>query len=299
MNVLSLFDGMSCGQIALGRTGIKIDNYFASEIKRSAIEVTKSNFPKTIHVGNVEKLKVSELPKIDLLIGGSPCQDFTVMKANRKNLDGEKSKLFYQYLRVLREIKPKYFLLENVRMNKDSDQQLNEYLGVDGIHINSRLFSYQSRPRIYWTNINFAKIVGKEINFQDFKESCPEICNAYAVKKTPSRIKMWNGGNGRGGLRNGCDNITDKTYIHCLTRKQDRSPNSGLIAHNDFCRYLTRRELEQAQTVPIGYTNCVSYNQAQDLLGDGWTIDVIAHIFNGIKNGKVLEYNQLDLFKGE
>ena len=152
MNVLSLFDGMSCGQIALERAGIKVDNYYASEIKKHAIKVTMENYPNTIQLGDVTKIQYKDgilytengnfnVGKIDLLIGGSPCQDFSLLKVGGKGLDGDKSKLFYEYLRLLNEIKPKYFLLENVRMKKESRIQLNQYLGVDGIDINSSLVS--------------------------------------------------------------------------------------------------------------------------------------------------------------
>ena len=284
MNVLSLFDGMSCGQLALERLGIKVDNYFACEIKKSALTVTNTNYPNTIQLGDVEKIDLSTLPKIDLLIGGSPCQDFTVMKAVRDNLEGDKSKLFYEYLRILKTLRPKYFLLENVRMDKDSEKQLNEYLEVEGIHINSSLVSYQKRPRIYWTNIpNVTVPEDKCINFQDFKDTDYEYCKQFKVNQTPSREKMWNGGEGRGTKLGGCANVTNADKVYCLTRKQDRAPNSGLIEFDDFCRYLTRRELEQAQTVPVGYTDSVSYNQAQDLLGDGWTVDVITHILKNME----------------
>tara|TARA_B100001939_G_C16820190_1_gene563999 strand:- start:60 stop:923 length:864 start_codon:yes stop_codon:yes gene_type:complete len=284
MNVLSLFDGMSCGQLALNRAGIHYDNYFASEIKSAAIEVTKHNYPNTIHIGDVTKLDLSSLPKIDLLIGGSPCQDFSQLKAQGKGLEGDKSKLFYEYLKVLNEIKPNYFLLENVRMKKDSEQQLNDYLGVKGLHINSELVSYQKRPRIYWTNIPNASVPkDRNINFQDYKETNYEICKEYKLNNTPSRIRMWNNGDKRGSELKTCSNITNSKKVFCLTRKQDRSPNSGLIEFDGFCRFLTRQELEQAQTVPVGYTNSVSYNQAQDLLGDGWTVDVIAHLFQGLR----------------
>ena len=294
MNVLSLFDGMSCGQLALERAGIKVDNYYASEIKKHAIKVTMTNYPNTIQLGDVTKIKYESgvlytengkfnVGKIDLLIGGSPCQDFSLMKATGKGLEGDKSRLFYEYLRLLREVKPKYFLLENVKMKKESRDQLNHYLGVEGIDINSSLVSYQNRPRIYWTNIpNVTLPKDKNINFQDFKIVDKEICKKYKVKRTPSREQMWNNGNGKISLRS-CHNITNSEKIHCVMRKQDRSPNSGLIEFEDFCRYLTREELEMAQTVPVGYTNCVSYNQAQDLLGDGWTVDIIAHIFSFIK----------------
>ena len=291
INVLSLFDGMSCGQVALERIGVKVDRYFASEIKKHAIKVTMNNYPNTIQIGDVTKVSYKDgvlyteegnfiVGKIDLLIGGSPCQDFSILKANGKGLEGDKSKLFYEYLRLLKEIKPKYFLLENVKMKKESEKQLNEYLGVEGLHINSSLVSYQNRPRIYWTNIpNVSLPTDKYINFQDYIGKFGEDLEQYKVKRTPSREKMWNNGQGRNSFGT-CDNKTYATKINCLTRKQDRSPNSGLIELDDFCRYLTRRELEQAQTVPLGYTDCVSYNQAQDLLGDGWTVDVIAHILS-------------------
>lgn len=292
INVLSLFDGMSCGQIALERIGAKVDRYFASEIKKHAIKVTKENYPGTIHIGDVTKVSYKNgvlyteegnfiVGKIDLLIGGSPCQDFSILKANGKGLKGEKSKLFYEYLRLLKEVNPTYFLLENVKMKKESEQQLNKYLGTNGIHINSNLVSYQNRPRIYWTNIpNVSLPTDKHINFQDYIGKFGEDLEQYKVKRTPSREKMWNNGQGRNNFLGGCDNKTYADKVNCLTRKQDRSPNSGLIELDDFCRYLTRRELEQAQTVPLGYTDCVSYNQAQDLLGDGWTVDVIAHILS-------------------
>ena len=285
MNVLSLFDGMSCGQLALERASVKYNNYFASEIKPIAIKVAKQNYPNTIHIGDVTKLDLSRLPKIDLLIGGSPCQDFSILKAKGLGLEGDKSKLFYEYLKILKEIKPKYFLLENVKMKKESEQQLNEYLGIEGLHINSELVSYQKRPRIYWTNIPNASVPkDRNINFQDFKETNYDVCKIYKLNNTPSRIKMWNNGKKRSSELKSCANITHSNKVYCLTRKQDRSPNSGLIEFDDFCRYLTRQELEKAQTVPVGYTNSVSYNQAQDLLGDGWTIEVIAHLFQGLNN---------------
>ena len=291
MKVLSLFDGMSCGQIALERVGIKVDEYYASEIKKTAIKVTQHNYPNTIQLGDVTKLSYKNgilysengnynVGKIDLLIGGSPCQNFSIANLfDRGGLDGVKSRLFYEYLRLLKEIEPTYFLLENVKMNKDSYKQLNEYLGVKGIEINSKLVSYQNRPRIYWTNIpNVTVPEDRNINFQDYKDTDIEYCRQFKVNKTPSRIRMWNDGLGKSSRQN-CGNVTNSEKIFCLTRKQDRCPNSGLVEFEDFCRYLTRRELEIAQTVPVGYTNCVSYNQAQDLLGDGWTVDVIAHIF--------------------
>jgi|21_taG_2_1085346.scaffolds.fasta_scaffold60807_2 DNA (cytosine-5)-methyltransferase 3A len=285
LNVLSLFDGMSCGQIALQKAGVKVANYYASEIKKSAIKCTQSNYPNTVQLGDVTKIKASNLPRIDLLIGGSPCQDFSRLKVGGLGLEGDKSKLFYEYIRLKQEVRPKYFLLENVQMKSKSEFALNDYLGVEGLHINSSLVSYQKRPRVYWTNIPKASCpLDRNVSFQDYKETNIEVCKRYALNKTPSRERMWNNGLGNNSL-NSCANVTYKDKIYCLTRKQDRSPNSGLVALGDWCRYLTRGELEQAQTVPLGYTKSVSINQAQDLLGDGWTVDVIAHLFKGL-NGE-------------
>ena len=186
MNVLSLFDGISCGQVALERAGIKVDNYFASEIKKHAIGVTQKHFPNTIQIGDVTKVKykdgilytengVFKVGKINLLIGGSPCQNFSVARACMYEIDGlkgDKSKLFYEYLRILKEVNPDYFLLENVKMKKESYEELNSYLGVKGIPINSELVSFQKRPRIYWSNIpNITIPEDKHINFQDYKDT--------------------------------------------------------------------------------------------------------------------------------
>lgn len=212
MNVLSLFDGISCGMIALERAGIKVDNYFASEIKSIAIKCSKANYPKIRQIGDVTKIHYQDgklytekgkgKVKIDLLIGGSPCQDFSVLQGFNKNfknygLKGSKSKLFYEYLRLKEEINPKYFLLENVKMKKDSENQLNNYLGVKGLHIDSRLVSFQKRHRIYWTNIKGVDIPkDKNINFQDYKDYNETRLEEARTNKTPSRIRMWADGRG-------------------------------------------------------------------------------------------------------
>lgn len=272
MNILSLFDGMSCGQIALERAGIKVDNYYASEIKPHAIQLTQHHYPKTIQLGNVTQVKGINLPKINLLIGGSPCQDFSRLKVgdNNTGYNGEKSKLFFEYVRIKKETNPDFFLLENVFMKKEFQDKISQILGVKPIRINSNLVSYQNRDRLYWTNIPGVSIpFDRGITFQAYKES--GNLDQYAVNKTPSRIKMW---------EYQCKNVTYATKICCLTCKQDRRHNAGLVEYKDFCRYLTRKECEIAQTVPVGYTDPVSINKAYDLLGDGWTIDVIAHIFS-------------------
>lgn len=291
MKVLSIFDGGSTGKYCLDVIGVK-SRYYSSEIDKNAIKVSMDNHNDIVRLGDVTKLSykdgflISEngkryVGKIDMLIGGSPCQSFSqaaAISGNETGLDG-KSKLFYEYLRLLNEIKSfnpdVYFLLENVKMKNESKIQLDEYLGVNGKYFNSELVSFQKRPRFYWTNWDWELPPDMNINFQDFKENGD--LTKYKVKRTPSRKKMWNNGMGRGDIGS-CANITNSEKVYCLTLKQDRCPNSGLIEYEDFCRYLTRSELEQAQNLPIGYTKSVSYNQAQAVLGNGWTANSIIHI---------------------
>jgi site-specific DNA-cytosine methylase len=274
MNILSLFDGMSCGQIALERAGVKVNKYYASEIKKQAIQVTQQNYPSTVQLGDINNYMEWDLEPIDLLIGGSPCQDLSFLKTDGEGLYGSKSRLFFKYLGCFNRFKPKYFLLENVRMKQEYQDTISELLGVKPIRINSNLVSFQNRDRLYWTNIpNIIQPEDKGINFQDYKETDYEICKEYKVNCTPSRVQMW---------EKGCPNVTYRDKINCLTCKQDRWHNAGLIAFEDFCRYLTVKECELAQNVPIGYTNGLSRSQAYDVLGDGWTVDVIAHILKEV-----------------
>ena len=152
MNVLSLFDGMSCGRIALERLGITVDNYYASEIDKYAIQVSQANYPDIIQVGDVTELDTSTLPKIDLIMGGSPCQGFS-FAGKQLAFDDPRSALFFEFVRCVKELQPKYFLLENVRMKKEYLDVISEYMGVEPIMINSALVSAQNRVRFYWTNI--------------------------------------------------------------------------------------------------------------------------------------------------
>src|SRR5690606_18870286 len=166
INVLSLFDGMSCGQIALERAGIKVNNYFASEIDKHAIKVTQHNYPNTIQLGDVTQVKGEDLPKIDLLIGGSPCQGFS-FAGKQLNFEDPRSKLFFEFVRLLKECNPKYFLLENVVMKKEFEQVITEHLGVEPIKINSALVSAQNRERLYWANFPIEQPKDKGIKLID------------------------------------------------------------------------------------------------------------------------------------
>lgn len=303
LTVLSLFDGISCGQIALERAGIQVDKYYASEIKKHAIKVTQTKYPNTIQIGDVTKVHYEDgwlytekgkfyTGRVDLLMGGSPCQDFSASKTFlRKDkaygLDGRKSSLFYEWLRLKKEVNPRYWLLENVKMKNKAKKELDEYVGVEGVEINSSLVSFQNRNRVYWTNIPGVKIPpDKGISFQDFKDTDYEYCKQFKCPVNPTCVRAWNDGKGPEGcsMRH-CNNITNAEKIGTLRVKQYRIPNSGLVEFDGFCRWLTRREIELAQTLPVGYTDCLSYNQMQDVCGDGWTVDVIAHVFGFMKVG--------------
>ena len=271
MNVLSLFDGMSCGQIALDKLGIKVDNYFASEIKPHAIKLTQHNYPNTKQVGDVVKLNGYKLPKIDLLIGGSPCQNLSNAQWNgqRNGLEGVKSGLFYEYVRLLKETNPKYFLLENVKMKKEYQDVITGILGVEPININSKLVSAGMRNRLYWTNIPNVKQPDKvDVKLKDILTSGYTTKEkAFCLLESESRPQKTNWKRFRRWRKKGFVNIVFETADLNLFKN----------------RILNQTELERLQTVPDGYTKLLSRNDAACLLGDGWTVDVIAHIFKNLK----------------
>lgn len=327
MNVLSLFDGMSGGQLALQKLGINVENYFAAEIDKYAIQVTQKNFPNTVQLGDVREVKAEDLPKIDLLIGGSPCQGFS-FAGKQLNFEDERSKLFFEYVRLLKETKPKYFMLENVRMKKEYQDVISKYLGVEPVMINSSLLSAQNRVRLYWTNIpglvqpedknvNLAdilepqlkscgigaRIVGRRLDGQgirkdynkeiplvqylelrkDFKANCLTTVSKDSVVpyfKTDKRLKV----------------KFNQNKASCLTGGANSGGNHSdmdiLVIDPDICRRYSVIECERLQTVPDNYTALgtdvkgkevkISNTQRYKMLGNGWTVDVIAHIFKGL-----------------
>lgn len=270
--VLSLFDGMSCGQLALQRAGIEYKEYYASEIDKHAISVTQHNFPNTKQLGSITELKSYNLPKIDLLIGGSPCQSFSNARKG-EGFDG-KSGLFWEYLRVLKETKPTYFLLENVKMKKEWRDIISKELGVKPIEINSSLVSAQNRPRLYWTNIpNVDAPKDKGLLFKDV------LNTDYEFKPlTKWFFSKW-------GDKQKIDTLKtiDAEKSFCLTTNKSHPKNYYLNSEKTMARMLERDEVERLQTVPNGYTSIVSKTEAHKMLGNGWTVDVIAHIFNGLR----------------
>ena len=409
MNVLSLFDGMSCGQIALNRANIPYDKYYASEIDKHAIKVTQHNYPNTIQLGDVTEIKSSDLPQIGLLIGGSPCQGFS-FAGKQLNFEDPRSKLFFEFVRLLKECKPKFFLLENVKMKKEYQDVISEHLGVEPIEINSALVSAQNRKRLYWTNIPFDKnIEDKGILLKDIvHENKDEVLNielqnfnvnpsgngmngnVYSIGKSKSKTLTTNKGEGQKISIAIAEYIVpfDKTlqildkevqrgkvgyfrkdsqanrvyYIHdkaitltgeagggtakmgqylfghtkknsqgdrvytenenactlnsssggtagkgnllfgCITpdrvekRQNGQRFNDGkkfytLTAQDKhgvlvegYIRKLTPIECERLQTVPDNYSSIVSNSQRYKMLGNGWTVDVIDHIFKGLKD---------------
>ena len=271
MNVLSLFDGMSCGQIALNKAGVKYNNYFASEIDEPAMKVAKANYPGTIHIGDVTKVDVSKLPKIDLLMGGSPCQSFSSF-GDGTGLSG-KSGLFWEFVRVLKEVKPKYFLLENVNMKQEWLDIISDTLGVNPIYFNSNLVSAQNRDRLYWTNIDFELPKDKGIKYSSVLEDLP-----FRELK-PFMMSEWGG---KKRIDKGVNWIANDKG-NCLTTKNCHTNQYLLNEDRTMMRLMNASECERLQTIPEGYTNHVSNTQRYKMIGNGWTVNVIEHIFQNIK----------------
>lgn len=286
MNVLSLFDGMSCGQIALSQLGFKIDNYFASEIDKDAMKIAKKNFPNTYHIGDVTKVKGSDLPKIDLLIGGSPCQGFS-FAGKQLNFNDPRSALFFEFVRLLKETNPKYFLLENVRMKTEYQDVITEHLNwVEPIAINSSLVSAQNRNRLYWTNIpNVEQPKDKGIFLQDiFEQNTNEKIYAEPYYKINDKQLSYLGYVGN-APKQATKVFSTRGKSVCLTALGGgQGGKTGLyeIPNTRTCRKLTPTECEKLQTVPIGYTEGVSDTSRYKMLGNGWTVEVIKHIFRNM-----------------
>jgi site-specific DNA-cytosine methylase len=304
MVVLSCFDGMSCGQIALERAGIKVDKYYASEIDKHAIKVTQANYPNTIQLGSITEWKNWNIEKPDLIIGGSPCQGFS-SAGKQLNFNDERSKLFFDFAEIIKHYKPKYFLLENVKMKKECQDVISGILGVEPIEINSALVSAQNRKRLYWTNIpNIKQPKDKGIYLKDIiedatadrgKSYCLDAnyykgCSKeYSDKKGRRQLVLKDIGQRIIGVQNDLKHSTASEHVY------HKNTDKGLLisAHvpkfvTGTCgieftwRKLTPIECERLQTVSENYTAHVSNTQRYKMLGNGWTVDVIAHIFRGM-----------------
>ena len=294
MNVLSLFDGISCGMLALERAGISVDKYYASEIDANAIKISQKNYPEIIRLGDVTKWKEWDIDwsSIDLLIGGSPCQGFS-FAGKQLNFEDPRSKLFFEFVDILNYLKQQNpnvkFLLENVKMKKEYQDNISKYLNVVPIEINSRLVSAQDRKRLYWANFWFNRPKNKGV---DVKSVIGKECVAGAMR-------------GRRIDENGkrADYRKDIPIVQQIECRKDNKTNCVTTVSKDNVvvfesqkffpamgnkekwRYFTTEELEQLQTLPKGYTKAdgVSESSRKKAIGNGWTVDVIAHIFGFLK----------------
>lgn len=301
-NVVSLFDGKSCGQLALQKAGVEYQNYFASEIDKHGKTVTNHNFPNTKQIGDVVSLKGINLPKTDLLIGGSPCQGFS-FAGKELNFNDPRSKLFFEYVRLLNELQPTHFLLENVVMRKEYQDVISSYLGVEPVMINSSLVSAQNRKRLYWANFEITQPADKNISLNDILE--PIGMNRQFIDNVSLLNKATIIGrriNEHGKREDYNKNIkitqclevraTNRDKSNCLTTvsKDNVLTTMPIGRHIDVYgrklpyRNYSVKECCRLQTVPENYFDCLkSENQIKKMLGNGWTVDVIVHIFECLK----------------
>jgi DNA-cytosine methyltransferase len=292
MNILSLFDGISCGMIALERSGIQVGRYFASEIDKHAICVSKNNYPEIVQLGNILDWKSWSLPKIDLLIGGSPCQDLSVANKNGKGLSGNKSSLFYVYFDILKNLKRKNpnikFILENVKMKINDKDTITNLLNVQPVLINSAIVSAQKRNRLYWTNIQFnTNIDDKNILVENILEKNvyehfylkPDEYSQIEKKKSSKSL-----GNGKSERRIEFPQSINRKSICLLASDGFKSKNrtTNIIYDGTGARRFTPMECERLQTIPDNYTSCLPIGQRYKVIGNAWTVDVICKILEGI-----------------
>jgi len=289
-NVLGCFDGISCGQVALQRAGIEYDQYYASEIDTYAMQVTQRQFPKTQQLGSITEWKTWNLENVDLIIGGSPCQGFS-MAGKRLNFDDARSKLFFEFLAIVRHYKPKYFLLENVRMKQEAQDAISKELGVEPVLINSGLVSAQSRDRLYWTNIPDVELPKDRGIYLKHIVSTPKVIRGgdleeYFEDKVGKLSPRGLCHIGTANL-NGIQSLKRVYHIDgkspTLTTSMGGHREAKIATSKTTWRKLTPLECERLQTLPDGYTEGISNTQRYKTLGNGWTVDVIAHIFGFMK----------------
>lgn len=285
MKVLSLFDGISCGMVALERAGITVDRYVAYEIDKYAIKISQKNYPQIEHCGDVTTEDFTRYKGFDLLIGGSPCQSLSIVQSKtRQNLDG-KSKLFFEYVRAKEEMQPKFFLFENVAsMNDESKKIISDLLGCEPILIDSKLFSAQQRPRYYWTNIQIKPLPSEcALTLKDIMQT--NVDEKYFYNYPLTNINM---------SKQVCAIMDFKNHemhkrifnpnfkCHTLTTCGGGNTQKKVL-DSGRARKLTPLEYERLQTLPDNYTDCVADSHRYTAIGNGWTVDVITHILKGLK----------------
>lgn len=282
MNVLSMFDGISCGQCALHKAGVEVGTYYASEIDRHAIKVTQANFPDTVQLGDVEEWWSWDIDwgSIDLVIGGSPCQGFS-FAGKQLAFDDPRSKLFFTFQEVLEHIRyynpDVKFLLENVKMKRDYLDIISEKLGVQPVFINSSLVSLYRRPRYYWANWDFTPpddVHCDPMDFVDFTLDKPKMTEAWH--------RWWEKNSAHQLAKSYSCILTPETETGCaFTVRQYASWNGNFVECPDgTLRKLSKGELELGQSLPEGYLDSCTQRQAEIAIGNGWTVDVVAHVFS-------------------
>lgn len=272
--VLSLFDGISCGRIALEGANLKVDKYYSSEIDKYAEKISESNYPDIIRLGDITKWKKWKIEKPDIIMAGSPCQGFS-FAGKQLNFSDPRSKLFFVFIDILKYYKPKYFLLENVIMKYEYNDVISKLLGelypervkipnlfytgrLSPVMINSALVSAQNRERLYWCNWDITQPKDKHILLKNILENYDG--KSEIVSATIGNSKQFY-----------AENKSNKAY--CLLAN-----HSFGIKINNQSRLFTRLEVERLQTVPDNYCRAVSKNKVYHAIGNGWTVDIISHI---------------------
>ena len=294
-NVLSLFDGISCGRLALDNVGFEYLKYYASEIDKNANDLVSKKFPDTIQLGDVNEWLNWNLEDIDLIIAGSPCQGFSCT-GNQENFNHPKSKLFYVFLEILKHYKPKYFLLENVKMRAEWIDKISDYLGVQPMVIDSSLVSAQMRKRVYWMNWSCESPEDKQIPISDILTSNQDWNSASISGRRidPTTQKR-------------SDHNKDLPYIQCVEVRQNPS-KSGCLTTADKDSVITRfkkgrhlgaydileqgtdwrlldvNEIEALQTLPKNYTEGYPVSVRRAMVGNGWTVAVIEHLLKNLQS---------------
>ena len=299
MNVLSLFDGISCARIAIEKSGYKVNKYFSSELDLKCCEVSKKNYPDNIFLGDVNKIELNALPKIDILIGGSPCQDIShAFKGS--GLDGLRSSLFYKFVDLKNKLNPKYFLLENVKSKWNTT--MDDAIGVEGVEINSCFFSAQFRPRVYWTNINLPNIPNEisddkiddilDKSVKDKKYFFNTSIDKY-FKDSPLSLYKTQGGLLKVGVipRKLLKDNERQRRVYSIKSKSPTllaRADTTKILYKNRVRKLTPLECERLQGIPDNFTSGFSDTSRYKMIGNAFTVQVISKIISNIgkKNSK-------------
>lgn len=274
MKVLSLFDGISCGRIALERAGIPVEKYYASEIDKYAEKISQANYPDIIRLGDVTKWREWDIEQPDLILAGSPCQGFS-FAGKQLNFSDPRSSLFFEFVNILNRYKPKYFLLENVKMKKEYQSVISHILGCEPVEINSALVSAQNRKRLYWTNIPATTEI------EDVGSVLWDVIEDGTVADChyPTEYKR-----ARPRFRRNLKNTTGKAgcLLASIYKGFEANGMPCFVDKGGVERKATPLECERLQTLPDNYTAHVSNTQRYKAIGNGWTVDIISHILKGI-----------------